>query len=269
MATLHSILACLSFRRDRANRAGYTELLYDSLDSYGQVDNEKFNPYSDPLANNNDNNNNHDDGQYQSAPLMAYSGPSADDGEELVAIAKKIIHLMHQAELNDDSLQIAITDAVGERRWNRKLIEECLDNVVELVEQGRQNMGDAMMEALDRVTDVADEEFEFPRRHPKSLDGFIAIVSVGVLAEMQGAWVLELLGFGEVKDKDFEGMVEEDEKRAVGEVKMLTSDKIVLGEKARRGSVADWWMREYKAYIPEGRVEKFFKRLDMVDPVDE
>lgn len=200
---------------------------------------------------------------------MAYTSSADDDEEQLVAIAKKIVNLMHKAEFNDDSLQIAITDVVGERRWTRKLIEECLDNVVELVEQGRQNMGDAMTEALDKVTDVADEEFAFPRRHPESVDGFIAIVSVGVLAEMQGAWVLELLGFGEVKDKDLEGMVEEvDEKRAVGEVKMLTSDKIVLGEKARRGSVADWWMREYKAYIPEGRVETFFTRLDMVDPAE-
>ncbi|KAK4200911.1 hypothetical protein QBC40DRAFT_172880 [Triangularia verruculosa] len=262
MATIRSILSCLTLRRSRANRAGYSELLYDSLDSYGQVDNEKFGFYSDSPASNHD-------GQYQAAPLMAYSPSAYDEDEELVAIAKKIVNLMHQAELNDDSLQIAITDVVGERRWNRKLIEECLDNVVELVEQGRQHMGDAMVEALDKVTDIADEEFEFPRRHPESVDGFIAIVSVGVLAEMQGAWVLELLGFGEVKDKDFEGVVEEDEKRAVGEVKMLTSDKIVLGEKARRGSVADWWMREYKAYIPEGRVESFFKRLDMVDPADE
>ncbi|KAK0708894.1 hypothetical protein B0T21DRAFT_416279 [Apiosordaria backusii] len=262
MAAIRSILSCLSLRRNRANRAGYTELLYDSLDSYGQVDNEKFGVYSDSPAN-------HDgSGQYQSTPLMSYS-PSSDDDEELVAIAKKIVDLMHQAELNDDSLQVAITDVVGDRRWNRKLIEECLDNVVEVVEQGRQNMGDAMIEALDKVTDIADEEFEFPRRHPESVDGFIAIVSVGVLAEMQGAWVLELLGFGEVKDKDFEGVVEEDEERAVGEVKMLTSDRIVLGEKARRGSVADWWMREYKVYIPRGRVETFFKRLDMVDPADE
>ncbi|KAK0672380.1 hypothetical protein QBC41DRAFT_24570 [Cercophora samala] len=263
MATFRSILACLSFRRNRANRAGYSELLYDSLDSYGQIDNEKVGLYSDSPANS----SNHD-GPYQSAPLMAYS-PSGDDDEELVAIAKKIVNLMHKAEFNDDSLQIAITNVVGERRWNRKLIEECLDNVVELVEQGRKNMGDAMMEALDKVTDIADEEFSFPRRHPESVDGFIAIVSVGVLAEMQGAWVLELLGFGEVKDKDFEGIVEEDEKRAVGEVKMLTSDRIVLGEMARRGSVADWWMREYKAYIPEGRVETFFTRLDMVDPAEE
>ncbi|KAK4670675.1 uncharacterized protein QC763_213880 [Podospora pseudopauciseta] len=220
MATLRSILACLSFRRNRANRAGYTELLYDSLDSHGQIDNEKFGLYSDSPPG-----NNHEEGQYRSAPLMAYTSSADDDEEQLVAIAKKIVNLMHKAEFNDDSLQIAITDVVGERRWNRKLIEECLDNVVELVEQGRQNMGDAMTEALDKVTDVADEEFAFPRRHPESVDGFIAIVSVGLLAEMQGAW-------------------------------------------ARRGSVADWWMREYKAYIPEGRVETFFTRLDMVDPAE-
>lgn len=193
-----------------------------------------------------------------------------DDEEQFVVIVKKIVNLMYIVEFNDDFFQIVIIDVVGERRWNCKLIEECLDNVVELVEQGRQNMGDVMIEVLDKVMDVVDEEFVFLRWYLESVDGFIVIVLVGVLVEMQGVWVLELLGFGEVKDKDLEGMVEEvDEKRVVGEVKMLILDKIVLGEKVRRGSVVDWWMREYKVYIFEGRVEIFFMRLDMVDFVEQ
>lgn len=123
-----------------------------------------------------------------------------------------------------------------------------------------------MISALDLATDLADQEFRFPRRHPDSVDGFIAIVSVGILAEMQGAWVLELLGFGQVKQsQDAPG---EEEKEDVGTpvvVKMSTSDKIVMGDRPRRGSVADWWAREYGEYIPRGGVYKFLRRLDMVE----
>jgi hypothetical protein len=140
------------------------------------------------------------------------------------------------------------------------MVEECLDNVIEYVEQGRVGMGDAMCEALDKATDTADEEFAFPRRHPQSLDGFIAIVSVGVLAELQGAWVLELLGFGEVRGKE--------ELNGSGEIAMLTSDKIVFTSKYKSSSFAAWWAREYDAYIPSGSAYDYLHRLDMVESED-
>lgn len=249
MEAVRSMLACLTLRR-RRSREGYTELIYDQASEKQQLEQYLNRPRTD------NDGSEHDcpPPQYQPLDSMVYSENSED--EAIVKIAGEVVRLLFEAEWNDDALQGKVVAAVGGRRWNRRLVEECLDNVIEHVEQGRQRMGEAMVEALDKVTDVADECFAFPRRHPASLDGFIAIVSVGVLAEMQGAWVLELLGFGEVVSR-----IESSD----GEVKMMTSDRIVVGLKARRGSMADWWTREYETYIPRGGVYSFLKRLDMVD----
>lgn len=229
------MLVCILGRQER--RQEYTELIYD----------EKMALYSD-------------EERYTQPEVMTY-GPVAtsinQDARTVEEVAEEVARLLWRARWNDDELQCRISEAVGDRRWNRKMVEECLDNVIEYVEQGRAEMGDAMCEALDKATDIADEEFAFPRRHPESLDGFIAIVSIGVLAEMQGAWVLELLGFGEVGGKEVAGRP--------GEIAMLTSDKIVLWSRPKPGSVADWWAREYQAYIPPGAVSSYLRRLDMVE----
>ncbi|KXX75935.1 ESX-4 secretion system protein EccC4 [Madurella mycetomatis] len=236
MEAIRSMLACILCRR--GEREGYTELIYD----------EKMALYSDeePYA------------QVEAMTYDATTTSATRDARTIEEVAEEVSRLLWRAEWNDDALQSRISEAVGDRRWNRKMVEECLNNVIEYVEQGRARMGGAMCEALDKATDIADEEFAFPRRHPESLDGFIAIVSVGMLAEMQGAWVLELLGFGEVRGKEAVGKP--------GEVAMLTSDKIVLSPKPRRYSVAAWWSREYEAYIPQGSVASYLRRMDMIEP---
>ncbi len=240
------MLACIFGRR--GGQEGYTELVYD----------EKMALYSD-----NEPYTQHDAMSYY---YHGHGHGDGDDGMKPLAentdtrtveeIARDVAQLLWEAEENDDALQCRISDAVGDRRWNRKMVEACLDKVIEYVEQGRFEMGDAMCAALDTATDVADDEFAFPRRHPQSLDGFIAIVSVGVLAELQGAWVLELLGFGEVRGKE--------EVEGTGEIAMLTSDKIVFSKKPRSISFAAWWAREYDAYIPSGAVYSYLQRMDMV-----
>ena len=248
MEALRAMLACIFGRR--GGQEGYTELVYD----------EKMALYSD-----NEPYTQHDTMSYY---YHGHGHGGGDDHDELKPlgensetrtvedIAREVAELLWQAEENDDALQCRISDAVGDRRWNRKMVEACLDKVIEYVEQGRFEMGDAMCAALDTATDVADDEFAFPRRHPQSLDGFIAIVSVGVLAELQGAWVLELLGFGEVRGKE--------EVEGTGEIAMLTSDKIVFSKKPRSISFAAWWAREYDAYIPSDAVYSFLRRMDMV-----
>lgn len=239
MEVVRALLACIFGRQ--ARREGYTELIYDD---------DKMALYSD-------------DEPYAQQDAMAYYGAmapkqAAGDRRTVEDVAKEVAWLLWRAEWNDNALQARVSDAVGDRRWNHKMVEECLDNVIEYVEQGRAPMGKAMCAALDGVTDAADDEFAFPRGHPPSLDGFIAIVSVGVLAEMQGAWVLELLGFGEVRGKEaaLDG---------TGEIAMLTSDKITVSAKPRPGSVADWWARVYDAYIPVGSVYSYLRKLDMVE----
>lgn len=122
-------------------------------------------------------------------------------------------------------------------------------------------MGDAMYDALDRATEVADDEFEFPRRHAESVDGFIAIVAAGILAQMLGPWVLDVLGFGEVEDR-VNVLVDED--TGEEEVSMSASSKIAVLRRARPGSLAAWWAREFAPWIPKDGVYEYFRRLGMV-----
>ncbi|KAK4224679.1 hypothetical protein QBC38DRAFT_12316 [Podospora fimiseda] len=249
MDSLRSFLSCLLFR-SRA-KEGYTELLYDSSSTEPLFyNNEKYtdSPPSSPPPSYQD--------QYQTPQFMEYT-------TEETVLGEAIAHLLYTASSNDDALQSAILKQVGpNRKWNRQLIEEILDNIIEYVEGGRTKMGEAMVTSMDLVTDIADESFTFPRNHPESLDGFIAVVSAGILGEMMGAWVLELLGFGIVKSE----AAEKDEKNgwSGGVVSMSTSDKISLGDRPRKGTFADWWARGYGEYIPRGGVYSFLKKLDMV-----
>jgi len=248
------MLACIFGRRGR--QEGYTELVYDDKMAL-YSDNEPY-PQHDTMSYYHGHSHGHGYGYGATAPLTDHASSATHNDKRTVDdIAEDVARLLWQAEWNDDALQCRISEAVGERRWNRKMVEACLDRVIEYVEQGRFEMGDAMCAALDKATDVADGEFAFPRRHPQSLDGFIAIVSVGVLAELQGAWVLELLGFGEVRGKE--------EVEGTGEIAMLTSDRIVFASRPRSSSFAAWWAREYDAYIPSGAVYSYLQGMDMVE----
>jgi len=157
-----------------------------------------------------------------------------------------------------------------------------LFHTVDAIGQGRENLGPAMREALDKIVPVADEVFNFPRNHPESLGGFLMIVGVGVLGEMIGGWAVGKLGFvfenlndvegeGEIGD----GFVGEMGMGEMGEQYMGTDSarmraRVVHGEdspqvKIKEGTVAEWWMREYAAYIPPGSVEEYLRLLDLQD----
>ncbi|KAK4113408.1 hypothetical protein N656DRAFT_616446 [Canariomyces notabilis] len=260
---IRSILACIIAGREEPQ--GYTQLIFDEkLAQYADyqlpaspelICHEKMAPYTDEPEE-----------SYTQPEPMTYdvaSVPSlaTEDARTVEEVAREITRLLWQAEWNDSALQTHISNELRGRCWTRKMAEECLDNVIEYVEQGRAHMGDAMCETLDRVVDIADEEFAFPRGHPPSLDGFISIVSAGVLADMLGAWVLELLGFGEVRGKTAPSA-------DAGWVSMLTSDKITLSETPKNNSYAAYWMTEYAAYIPPDSVVKYWSRLDMVKSED-
>ncbi|KAK0717402.1 hypothetical protein B0T26DRAFT_296246 [Lasiosphaeria miniovina] len=220
MEVIRSMLACMFGPRSR--HQGYTEIFNEKMPLY--MHDASYQP--DTMAYGT---------VVHSKPRARPSRPTDDE------IADEIVRLLRQAEWNGNRLQQRIRDVLGERGWNRRTVEVCLDNIIDCVEDGRGYMGSAMRSALDRVTPLADEAFSFPRRHPESLDGFIAIVSVGIFMEMQGPWVLPVLGFGEVRGTDCS---------------------------FKRGSVASWWTRKYAEYIPTGSVYAFLRQLDMVDDVE-
>ncbi|KAK3326884.1 hypothetical protein B0H66DRAFT_170934 [Apodospora peruviana] len=251
MEVIRSMFACIFGDRRRSTSfpsvGGYTELTDEKMPLY--LENTPYMADNMMIA--------YGATRTLAAPPPAYYSdkPPLSDEE----MADDVVRLLRRAEWNDESLQRRVRNIVGDGSWSRKMVEECLDNVIEAVEDGRRYMGEAMCEALDRATDIADEEFTFPRRHAQSVDGFIAIVAVGILAQMQGPWVLDVLGFGEVEDR-------EEIRSPCGEeeLSMSPSSKLVPSLKMRPGSVAAWWAREYAAYIPEGGIYEYFRGLGMV-----
>ncbi|KAK3934765.1 ESX-4 secretion system protein EccC4 [Diplogelasinospora grovesii] len=208
MEVIRSMLQCiLGGFRPRGRGEGYTELIDEKM----------------PLNL---------DTQYTSDHMTYGTSPRTVED-----IGDEVVRLLRRAERNDEELQRRIRAAVGNEGWSRDLVEEVLDGLAECVEDGRSRMNDAMCDALDKATDIADERFAFPRRHPKSVEGFIAIAAAGVFALMQGYWVMEKLGFSEEGE---------------GEIMVQT-----------RGSTAfaSWWMRNYAPYIPKNSVRSYCRAL--------
>ncbi|KAM7216409.1 hypothetical protein V8F06_008229 [Rhypophila decipiens] len=248
MEAIRSVLGCIltPSRRLSQHSAGYTELTDEkgALLEYNYFSDDKM-PY---MSNNSMTHYNYGS--------TCRPHPASDE-----ALAQSIVRLLRHAPVNDNELQSGIRSLIGSSAWSRKLVEECLDNIVECVEDGRRYMGDAMCDALDLATDVADDEFDFPRRHAESVDGFIAIVATGILAQMVGPWVLDVLGFGEVEDRVD---IVADEESGEEEVSMSASSKIVVGRRGRPGSVAAWWQHEFAPWIPSSGVYEYFRGLGMV-----
>lgn len=245
MEAIRSVLGCI-LTPGRRSSSGYTELINEKgalLDYYSDNASNKM-PYMSSS-------------EYHAYGSTCHPHPRSDE-----ALAQSIVRALRRAPINDQALQSHIRSIMGSSAWSRKLVEECLDDIIECVEDGRRYMGDAMCEALDKATDVADDEFDFPRRHAESVDGFIAIVSAGILAQMVGPWVLDILGFGEVDDRVD---VVVDEESGEEEISMSASSKIAVFEMGGKpGSVAAWWAREFAPWIPRGGVYEYFRGLGMV-----
>ena len=123
-----------------------------------------------------------------------------DNAQSDEATALAVSRLLRCAPRQDETLQRRITAVLGGRGWARKVVEETVDRVIEAVEQGRDSLGPAMLDAMDRATAMADQCFDFPRQHPESVDGFVASVAVGIVVLMLGPWVLDPLGFAEARE---------------------------------------------------------------------
>ncbi|KAK0721159.1 hypothetical protein B0H67DRAFT_578248 [Lasiosphaeris hirsuta] len=174
-------------------------------------------------------------------------------------IAAEVVRLLRRADYSDHVLVRRVNEALGDRRWTRELVEACLDDVIDLVADGARHLGgrhlgEAMGQALDEATDVATDEFRFGRCRGGVDDGFATVVAVGILALMQGPWVLEFLGFGELRGDG----------RGARGADGYEGGRLVLLDRYRSGSIASWWAREYAAYIPVGSVDAFFRALGVL-----
>ncbi|KAB5554349.1 hypothetical protein GE09DRAFT_124465 [Coniochaeta sp. 2T2.1] len=148
-------------------------------------------------------------------------------------LAAEILSILRTAEKTGPSLQHRLKSAIGTRSsWAESLARAILAGVVDLVREGREKMGPAMVEALRRAEDEADRAFGYATDHPKDvIAGLVIIVAVGVLVVMMAPWVVEALGFAEL------GPVE--------------------------GSFAAWWESLYGGFIPKGSLFSYLQRLGM------
>ncbi|KAK0629447.1 hypothetical protein B0T17DRAFT_615221 [Bombardia bombarda] len=263
MEVIRSMLACIFGHRSRDRHGGYTQLVDEKRPLY--LDSSPYCPvagmtygttgHTSTASSTPENKT----AQGQQSPDAAAAAAAARAPAEVEVTAARVVQLLRDANPEDSMLELQqdIKSALGHHSWNRRLVEECFDNIIDCVEDGRSYMGGAMCEALDTATAAADKEFAFPRRHPQSVQGFIAIVAVGILAQMQGPWVLEVLGFGEI-DGRMEGQYD------TSMCALAPLNKVVLSLKPRPGSVAAWWISGYAPYIPNGSVQAYLCGLDMV-----
>jgi hypothetical protein len=114
-------------------------------------------------------------------------------------LAADIIDILRTAEKAGPSLQHRLRSAIGTCNWTGSIARAVLNGVIELVQDGRQKMGLAMAEALQRVEDEANNAFEFAKDHPKEiLAGLVIIIAVGILVVMMAPWIVQALGFAEL-----------------------------------------------------------------------
>jgi hypothetical protein len=113
-------------------------------------------------------------------------------------IAAEILSILRTAEKASLSLQHRLKSTIGTRSWSESIARAVLNGVADLVQQGREKMGPAMVEALKRVEDEANDVFRFAKDHPEAVAGFVVIVAVGILVVMMAPWMVEALGFAEL-----------------------------------------------------------------------
>lgn len=112
------------------------------------------------------------------------------------AIVADVITILRSAEKQGLVLTQQLDDAVEAEGWTEWIAEKVLDGVMNVLKEGREKMGPAMVEAYDKACEAADVLFQFAQDHPLATAGLLAIVAVGVLVILAPT-IVEVLGFAE------------------------------------------------------------------------
>jgi ElaB/YqjD/DUF883 family membrane-anchored ribosome-binding protein len=146
-------------------------------------------------------------------------------------ISAEVVELLRTAEKNGPALQRRVRDVVGEQGWTENIARAIVGGLETVIKEGREKVGPALAEAIEKAEDAAKAVFAFSKEHPYLVAGFATIVAIGVLV-LVAPWVVEALGFGE------------------------------LGPIA--DTFASWWQSTYAGFVPKGSLFSFFQRLGMV-----
>lgn len=154
----------------------------------------------------------------------------SDDARSVQEISAEVVELLRTAEKNGPALQRRVRDVVGEQSWTENIARAIVAGLETIIKEGREKVGQALAEAIDKAEEAAKAVFTFSKEHPYLVAGFATIVAIGVLV-LVAPWVVEALGFSE------------------------------LGPVA--DTFASWWQSTYAGYVPKGSLFSFFQRLGM------
>ncbi|KAL8423886.1 hypothetical protein RB596_003924 [Gaeumannomyces avenae] len=154
-----------------------------------------------------------------------------DDVRSADEVSDEVVELLRTAEKNGPSLQSRVRGAVGARGWTENVARAVVSRLETVIKEGRDKVGQALAEVIDRAEEAAKAAFEFSKENPYLVAGFATIVAIGVLV-LVAPWAVEALGFAR------------------------------LGPVAN--SFASWWQSTYAGFVPKGSLFSFFQRLGMV-----
>ncbi|MBE3041136.1 hypothetical protein IMZ48_00825 [Candidatus Bathyarchaeota archaeon] len=123
--------------------------------------------------------------------------PSADTLTLEHDIASDILDIIRNADKNDHKLKAQVSVVVSAQGWTENIAKAVVKGLEYLITEGREKVGKALREAIDKAEAAAKECFAFAKEHPYITAGFATIVAVGVLV-LIAPWAVEALGFGEL-----------------------------------------------------------------------
>lgn len=132
-----------------------------------------------------------EEAEFDHKPLL----PSSISPRSAQDIAEDVIHIIQTAEKRGRDLQIRIHNTVDTQGWTEEIAKAILDKLQQVINQGQQSA--VLQEAIDSVTQVVRDIFQFARDHPDAAAVFCTLVALGVLV-LIGPWIIEALGFGEL-----------------------------------------------------------------------
>jgi hypothetical protein len=176
-------------------------------------------------------------------------GPLEEETDRVEDVAEQVFQLIFNAEKNGPSLRAQIKGKVHAEGWTEKIAESILAKLQQVIEQGRNDMGPAMREAVDTASTVVQDVFQLALDHPVATTVFCTLVALAILV-LISPWIIEALGFGEL------GPIEGDSLSTINIIFLLT---LLLSV----GSFAAGWQSTYRGYVSKDSLFAFFQRLRM------
>ncbi|OKL57791.1 hypothetical protein UA08_07026 [Talaromyces atroroseus] len=121
-------------------------------------------------------------------------GAEADHVEN---VAEQVVQIISNAEKNGPSLRAQIKGTVQAEGWTEGIAKTILAKLQQVVEQGKEDWGPVMREAINTARKIVLDIFQLALDHPVAATIFCTLVALGILVLIT-PWVIEALGFGKL-----------------------------------------------------------------------